>query len=169
MLCLQFVLLLANTSSPSNKIDSKLCQPQGYVEVMFVMKLAIGCSLEGIHISFQMHAILTTELLVSQVASLFGLQWMVFNFHTSVDPDVGTFGNSLAQPYSVFVAEYGQKQPPWFCFMPSYWRPQASKVGNSEVSLSSDTVYDEDIEPISANLKGKDVIRYCMLNIRIPY
>ena len=58
------------------------------------------------------------------------------------------------------AGEYGQRQPFYFPLMPSYWFPKKS---DKNLALSRLDYPEEDFEPISEDLKGKEAIRYRFL------
>ena len=68
----------------------------------------------------------------------------------------------LAMYFDAIVpAEYGQRRPPYFIFMPSFWknlfsRKQKGPQRQLSARMSSPS---DDIEPIPEELRGTEVVR----------
>ena len=62
----------------------------------------------------------------------------------------------------VIPAEYGQRKPPHFIFMPSFWKSLfRGKKGNAPVRQGSVRTWDrsEDIEAVHPDMHGNEAIR----------
>lgn len=63
---------------------------------------------------------------------------------------------------AVIPAEYGQRKPPYFIFMPSFWKSLfVGKKGNTLTRQRSarEQVASEDIEAVHADMHGNEAIR----------
>lgn len=63
---------------------------------------------------------------------------------------------------AVIPAEYGQRKPPYFIFMPSYWKSLFNGTKNNaparQMSVREQEA-SEDIEAVHADMHGKEAIR----------
>ena len=67
---------------------------------------------------------------------------------------------------AVIPAEYGQRKPPYFIFMPSFWKSlfDGKKKNGPALQMSArEQEASEDIEAVHADLHGKEAIRYVHL------
>ena len=70
----------------------------------------------------------------------------------------------------VIPAEYGQRKPPYFIFMPSFWK---SLFGNKKVNTPNrqmsarEQETSEDIEAVHADMHGNEAIRYNFVTIHV--
>ncbi|XP_064604121.1 cholesterol transporter ABCA5-like [Liolophura sinensis] len=71
---------------------------------------------------------------------------------------------------NVIPSEYGPRRPPWYIFMRSYWCDVSSSSGerlhliNGDHHANNTASHDEDVEPVSSDLRGKEGIR--IMNLR---
>ncbi|XP_012548268.1 cholesterol transporter ABCA5 [Bombyx mori] len=61
---------------------------------------------------------------------------------------------------AVIPSEYGIKQKPWFCLMPSFWLgSRRSRVSAVHFHSNGDAAHNKDIEPVPRELQDKEAIR----------
>lgn len=65
---------------------------------------------------------------------------------------------------AVVPAEYGKRRPPYFIFMPSFWKSLFVDEENNEIALSRqisarDFQKLDDVEPVGPEMIGKEAIR----------
>lgn len=63
---------------------------------------------------------------------------------------------------AVVPSEHGTKQPPFFCFYPSFWITKKDvKVPllNGESTVNSFNNYEADVEPVPREMRGKEAIK----------
>ncbi|XP_026730464.1 ATP-binding cassette sub-family A member 5-like [Trichoplusia ni] len=61
---------------------------------------------------------------------------------------------------AVMPSEYGIKQKPWFCLMPSFWLgSRRSRVSAVHFHSNGDAAHNKDIEPVPRELQDKEAIR----------
>ncbi|XP_063368836.1 cholesterol transporter ABCA5-like [Cydia amplana] len=61
---------------------------------------------------------------------------------------------------AVMPSEYGIKQKPWFCLLPSYWvGSRRGRVSAVHFHSNGDTLHNKDIEPVPRELQDKEAIR----------
>ncbi|CAB3246103.1 unnamed protein product [Arctia plantaginis] len=61
---------------------------------------------------------------------------------------------------AVIPSEYGTKQKPWFCLMPSYWLgSRRGRVSAVHFHSNGDAAHNKDVEPVSRELQDKEAIR----------
>ncbi|CAK1589994.1 unnamed protein product [Parnassius mnemosyne] len=61
---------------------------------------------------------------------------------------------------AVIPSEYGIKQKPWFCLLPSYWLgSRRSRVSAVHFHSNGDAAHNKDIEPVPRELLDKEAIR----------
>lgn len=67
--------------------------------------------------------------------------------------------------FHCFTGEYGPRRPPWYIFMRSYWCDVSDSSGerlhliNGDQHPNNTSSHDEDVEPVSSDLHGKEGIR----------
>ncbi|XP_039751795.1 ATP-binding cassette sub-family A member 5-like isoform X1 [Pararge aegeria] len=61
---------------------------------------------------------------------------------------------------AVIPSEYGIKQKPWFCLLPSFWMgSRRGRVSAIHLHSNGDTAHNKDIEPVPKELLDKEAIR----------
>ncbi|XP_064074250.1 cholesterol transporter ABCA5-like [Vanessa tameamea] len=59
---------------------------------------------------------------------------------------------------AVVPSEYGIKQKPWFCLLPSFWVGRRTRVSAEHLHSNGDALH-KDIEPVPKELQDKEAIR----------